>query len=251
MAMVIGTVSKIVGMAVVVDEQGKRHLVKTGDELHAGERLITAPGATVSMQMVTGETVNFYEKQTVKLTDQLAEAGGVDAGVNAVNQAVLQQIIAAINTGQDITALLDPTGAGVESDGNATFVNLDRISTSVGANNLLDGGRAGAASIEEVKPANYSYNLATSIITPPPPPPPPPRRQGRSACSLASCHRGRRDPRPHLRRARSHRCRTTRRARRRLTPRSRRQRRPRHRRRRKRWSCASASWRRCPRSRNS
>lgn len=141
MASVIGTVTKIVGIAIVVDEQGKRHLLKQGEQLHDGDRVITSEGTTVSVAYVGGGNATLQESQTIKISDQLVPAVNADATENAVNMAVFKQIIAAINSGQDITELLDAAAAGViEGEGNASFVNLDRIFTDVNDADFILGG---------------------------------------------------------------------------------------------------------------
>lgn len=171
----VGTVVKLVGMAMVIDEQGQRHLLKQGDQLHAGERLVTAPGALVQMQTGQGDLVSFEEKQTVKISEQLTEASEADVGENAVNRAVFEQILQALNQGADITELFDdPAAGGVQGEGNASFVNLDRISTAVGASSLLDGGSGLGGLATEKSLENYLYfPLGTTggSINPPPPPP--------------------------------------------------------------------------------
>lgn len=145
MASVIGTVTKIVGIAIVVDEQGKRHLLKQGEQLHDGDRVITSEGTTVTVAYAGGGNATLQPSQTIKMTDQLVPDVTADASENAVNMAVFKQIIAAINSGQDITELLDAAAAGViEGEGNASFVNLDRILTDVNETNFILGGSSPA-----------------------------------------------------------------------------------------------------------
>ncbi|KQT34268.1 retention module-containing protein [Methylophilus sp. Leaf414] len=140
MATVIGTVTNVQGMAIVVDANGNRHMLQVGEVLHAGDKVITASGATVTVKLANGETVNFAEAQTIKITDNLAQVDVSDVTENAVNQAVFDAVLTALNEGRDITEVLDAPAAGeAGSDGNASFVNLDRISESV-AGATYDGG---------------------------------------------------------------------------------------------------------------
>lgn len=173
----VGTVVKLVGMAMVIDEQGQRHLLKQGDQLHAGERLVTAPGALVQMQTGQGDLVSFEEKQTIKISEQLTEATEADVSESAVNRAVFEQILQALNQGADISELFDdPAAGGVQGEGNVSFVNLDRIATAVGASSLLDGGSGLGGLATEKSLENYLYfPLGTTggSINPPPPTTPP------------------------------------------------------------------------------
>jgi large repetitive protein len=159
MATVIGTVTNIQGMAIVVDANGNRHMLKVGEVLHAGDKVITATGAAVSVKLANGETVNFAEAQTVKITDNLAQVDVSDVSENAVNQTVFDAVLTALNEGRDITEVLDSPAAGeAGSDGNASFVNLDRIQTGNAGGANYDGGAGagGAATNGSIAP-NYVY----------------------------------------------------------------------------------------------
>ncbi|MDP8567188.1 beta strand repeat-containing protein, partial [Methylophilus aquaticus] len=159
MATVIGTVSKVEGMAIVVDDKGNRHMLKAGEVLHAGDKVITASGATVVVKLANGETVNFAEAQTVKITENLAQADVSDVTENAVNQAIFDAVLTALNEGRDVTDVLDdPAAGGLSSDGNSTFVNLERIQTAdANANNFNGGSGLGTnATLGGIAP-NYVY----------------------------------------------------------------------------------------------
>ncbi|PPD12313.1 MAG: hypothetical protein CTY26_05840, partial [Methylophilus sp.] len=128
-------------MAIVVDTNGNRHMLKIGEALHAGDKVITASGAIVSVKLANGEVVNIAEAQTVKITDNLAQVDVSDVTENAVNQAVFDAVLTALNEGRDITEVLeDPAAGAAGSDGNATFVNLDRIQTQGPSSATYDGG---------------------------------------------------------------------------------------------------------------
>ncbi|HEY0892581.1 MAG TPA: retention module-containing protein, partial [Cellvibrio sp.] len=111
MATVIGTVTNVQGMAIVVDANGSRHMLKQGETLHAGDKVITASGAAVTVKLANGETVNFAEAQTVKITDNLAQVDVSDVTENAVNQAVFDAVLTALNEGRDVTEVLDNPAA--------------------------------------------------------------------------------------------------------------------------------------------
>ncbi|MFD0930891.1 retention module-containing protein, partial [Methylophilus glucosoxydans] len=168
MATVIGTVTNVQGMAIVVDANGSRHMLKQGETLHAGDKVITASGAAVTVKLANGETVNFAEAQTVKITDNLAQVDVSDVTENAVNQAVFDAVLTALNEGRDVTEVLDNPAAGeAGSDGNASFVNLDRIQTPDAAGANYNGGNGAGADAGAVNiPPNYVYLLpATSSPT--------------------------------------------------------------------------------------
>ncbi|MGQ3091154.1 MAG: retention module-containing protein [Methylophilus sp.] len=163
MATVIGTVTSVQGMAIVVDANGNRHMLQVGEVLHAGDKVITASGASVSVKLANGETVNFAEAQTVKITDNLAQVDVSDVTENAVNQAVFDAVLVALNEGRDITEVLDAPAAGeAGSDGNASFVNLERISESV-TGSIYDGGNGSVGTAAFSVIPNYQYFEDPSI----------------------------------------------------------------------------------------
>ena len=164
MATVIGTVTNIQGMAIVVDTNGNRHMLKVGEVLHAGDKVITASGASVSVKMANGETISVAESQTVKITDNLAQVDVTDTSENAVNQAVFDAVLTALNEGLDITQVLgDPAAGEAGSDGNASFVNLDRIQTQTDGGANYDGGSASGGNADQGSIApNYVYLSAAS-----------------------------------------------------------------------------------------
>ena len=166
MATVIGTVTSVQGMAIVVDANGNRHMLQVGEALHAGDKVITASGATVTAKLANGETVNFAEAQTVKITENLAQVDVSDVTENAVNQAVFDAVLVALNEGRDITEVLDDPAAGAAgSEGNASFVNLDRISESLTPATPYDGGSAFGAPAAENGLQNYMYYPDSPTIT--------------------------------------------------------------------------------------
>ncbi len=155
MASVVGIVKSIVGQAIVINEHGERHVLKVGEQIQVGERIVTAVGAVVNLQMVNGKFINLVPSQTVKLTDQLTSEVVPDASENAVNQASIQSVIQAIAEGRDINEVLEATAAGLAggagSDGATSFVDLERIQSSAATSNQfgdgasadLSGGNAG------------------------------------------------------------------------------------------------------------
>lgn len=127
----VGVVKSIIGQAMVVNERGERHILQVGEKLQAGEHVVTGPGATVSVQLANGKMMDLAAAQTIKVTQNLANADVPDAGENAVNQATIQSVIQAVAEGRDINEVLSAPAAGVNggasSDGDASFVNLERI----------------------------------------------------------------------------------------------------------------------------
>jgi hypothetical protein len=128
MRTVLGKVVSVTGTAEIVDQHGQRVLLKAGDALHDGDQLITVAGAHVAMQSVGGEMMQFAEQQTVKLTDALSEpVDVVDFSEYAVNPAVIQHILAALQT-NDVLANLTPPLASVLHEDTTAFISIAHAS---------------------------------------------------------------------------------------------------------------------------
>lgn len=160
MAAVIGTVTTVVGMAIVVDEQGEQHLLKVGDVLHDGERVITSAGATVTVSADSHAVIQLHESQTIQLSEQIVESNVSDASESAVNQAVFQQIIAAVSAGQDVGVSQDP------NDALLTILPNNEGNSTDGLSALLDGELLSNDSIAEVVDAGLLTEQLSAVPDP-------------------------------------------------------------------------------------
>jgi hypothetical protein len=126
MRTVLGTVVALTGVAEIVDQHGQHKLLKTGDALHEGDQLVTVAGAQVSMQVVNGEVVNFAEQQAIKLSEVFsASPDAVDISEHAVNPAVIQHLLAAL---QNDTIDLSPPLASMLQEDTSAFVSIAHAS---------------------------------------------------------------------------------------------------------------------------
>lgn len=126
MRTVLGKVVDLTGEAKVVNEQGQYSLLKAGDLLHVGDQLITIAGSLVSMQADNGETIRFTGQQAVRLTDALSE-NAVDISEHAVNPAVIQHVLSALQLDDPLIDLSPPLASLLQED-VAEFVALNQPS---------------------------------------------------------------------------------------------------------------------------
>lgn len=191
----IGTVNEIAGEVFAVNEQGVKRPLHKGDIIQTGDTIITPHGGFAHLALDTGRKLLIAE-ETVKLTQEFADSIPSGVAENSVDQGSIQVVIDAVNSGKDISTVLEDTAAGLGATSTSygfSFVNLLRIS-------------------EGVTPIDYAYehnrvsiidvggdiivthpNLVAAIDAPiihidpphvnpppvdPPPPPPPPGDNG-------------------------------------------------------------------------
>lgn len=130
-AQVVATVVAIKGEAYAVNAQGEKRLLKAGDAIYEGEKVVTAAGGQVELAFADGHTMVVLPNETFQIgADMMAEAQPAPQEA-AVNTADIQKVIQALEQGLPIDESLEAAAAGVSGGGdNAghSFVQLLRIS---------------------------------------------------------------------------------------------------------------------------
>ena len=136
MATLIGTVRQVVGEVFAVAEDGGRRSLSAGDSVFAGERILTANGAAVGIDLVQGGELTLGRETDFLLTEQLlAEVGGgeVPAVPTAAALADVEALQRAIAAGEDPTQNAPAPAAGPAAGGTGaaggghSFVMLDAV----------------------------------------------------------------------------------------------------------------------------
>ncbi|MBP8812212.1 MAG: retention module-containing protein [Laribacter sp.] len=153
----------IQGEAKAISPDGSVRVLKVGDILQAGEQLVLAPNASV--QYATADGTLF--QQTGAADPMPVElAAAESAAADPATAAEAEQIIAALQTGDDPLGILEETAAGLTGgggdEGGMSFVRLDRISESV---NPLSMASA-QAELREIQTIPGAANPATNPGTP-------------------------------------------------------------------------------------
>ncbi|HSH72275.1 MAG TPA: retention module-containing protein, partial [Methylophilaceae bacterium] len=132
---ILGTVVALNGEASVIDEKGIKKPLHLGDVVQPGDTIITARGVVVELEMVNGRKIQVVSEQTVKFTQELADAIPPDSGDSSVDEATIQAVIKAIADGKDLSEVLEETAAGLGAGGGNSygfsFVDLLRITEGV------------------------------------------------------------------------------------------------------------------------
>lgn len=142
METVIATILSITGEAWARDENGNLRQLQPGDQLLAGEVLVTAPNAQVQLDFVDGTpAVTVAGGQEIAMTPDLAQAQDTDqTDDSSVLDQNVQDIIAALNAdggdqtvdGQQVApAAGNEGGTGDDAGGGISFVKLTRIASDV------------------------------------------------------------------------------------------------------------------------
>ncbi|MFD0912903.1 hypothetical protein [Methylophilus luteus] len=172
MRTVLGKVVGLAGAAEIVDQQGQHHLLKAGDALHEGDQLITVAGAQVTMQVGNGELVQFAEQQAIKLSEVLSASPElVDISEHAVNPAVIQHLLAALQLNDAIDLSL-PLTSTLQDDSSA-FVSITHASVTervlqpdaLNIHDVLISGDNHAALPAAVMPVTQLADLMTQTST--------------------------------------------------------------------------------------
>ncbi|EHN66091.1 retention module-containing protein, partial [Comamonas testosteroni] len=137
-------VTKLTGQAWMRGSDGNLTELREGMRIPADAEIVTASGSTVQLQADGQPPLMVGENQDVHLTADLIQPPTVEeAAVASPANAQIDQIIAAINAGQDPFDELDPTAATLSggSEGGSTFVRLSSIIEAVSPL-ALEYGRA-------------------------------------------------------------------------------------------------------------
>ncbi len=134
MADVIAKVTVVSGNVTVRDAEGDVRTVEVGDEIRAGDVLIPA-GGVVTLEFTDGTPMAVFGQDEVTVTEDMAEGAAAGPDAAAVAPATVEDIIAALEAGEDLDALLEATAAGTGGaggeGGGSSFVMLSRIDEGV------------------------------------------------------------------------------------------------------------------------
>lgn len=146
MRTVLGTVVSLTGMVEIVDANGRRVLLQAGDSLHDGDQLVTTTGSQLAMQTPNGEMMQFAEQQTVRLSEALLASGEMDISEQAVNPAVVQHVLTALQW--DDTDVLPLSLVSALREDAEAFVSITH--PSVSASLFSASEQSGALHINDV-----------------------------------------------------------------------------------------------------
>ncbi|TYL47597.1 Ig-like domain-containing protein [Marinomonas sp. IMCC 4694] len=175
----IGFVTVMKGSILVRSLDGQERVIKLGDPVFFGEMVITAGGASVTIEFTNGTQVVIGNDSIVEMTDEIYNTGNADDLVadSAAEAAALQDAILA---GVDPTLIQDAPAAGeVQEEQDRFDVDIDRNDNSAQAgfgNDTLSSLPTYGYDTENGSGLNSAPNIASFAL----------RGLGRSAASDSS-----------------------------------------------------------------
>jgi hypothetical protein len=134
---VVATVQSVLGTVVARSADGAERVLSAGDEVFLGEEIITSDGAFVSLGFPDAPALDLGANESIAITEDMLTGPDAEVADGALAPATAQtaeQIIAAIERGEDLDDLLDPAAAGAEGGSDSegsSFVQVFRIDEPV------------------------------------------------------------------------------------------------------------------------
>ena len=162
-----GKVVTLIGKVIAITPDGVERVLQLGDSVRSGERIVVAEGASVGIQTGTGEVVVVGEARDLLITDDVIAAqtaDKTDAAIQPLSDEA-NNILAALESGQDPLAGLEATAAGLDGaggeDGGSSFVRVSRVAEGVSPLTLNNG----IGQFETTQIVNTAGDSVTSLAT--------------------------------------------------------------------------------------
>ncbi|WP_370679808.1 retention module-containing protein [Comamonas sp. GB3 AK4-5] len=164
-------VTQLTGQAWVRDADGNLTALREGMRIAADAQVVTASGSTVQLQADGQPPLTLGESQNVALAPELFDdIPASEAAAPAAVDPMVDQLIAAINAGQDPLDVLEPAAATLSGGGGggSTFVRLSQVLESTAPLNLAyPRGATGVAEDRNSGDASAAMAAAPGVPTDP------------------------------------------------------------------------------------
>ncbi|MDC7712062.1 retention module-containing protein, partial [Vogesella indigofera] len=144
-----GRVVAIIGKIIAIAPDGSERILKLGDIVATGDRLIIPADGVIELQSASGNIVRIAEARDLTITDDVFNTASGDASDAAIAtlSPEAEQALAALERGQDPLQELEATAAGLAAgggeDGGNSFTRIGRVAEGISPLSLdlgLDGG---------------------------------------------------------------------------------------------------------------
>lgn len=166
----VATVIAIEGQAFARDPAGQMRALKAGDVLLEGDTIVTMPGGQVQLAFLDGQMLTLLPDETFQFSAETSTGTRPEVAEAALPAGEADRIIQALERGEDIDDLLDPTAAGLQGggeNGGSSFVRLLRIAEGVGSTSFeFESAETAPSQFVEINQALAATNFDT---TPPVP----------------------------------------------------------------------------------
>lgn len=120
----MAAVTSISGSAQASNANGELRILTVGDTLLEGQTVITPDGSRVELALSDGSLLLVADVPEMAITRDLVAETAAGPDESAVGDETIQAVLSALQAGEDLNDLLDPTAA--ESGGLETAVGLQR-----------------------------------------------------------------------------------------------------------------------------
>ena len=144
-----GKVVAIIGKIIAIAPDGSERILKLGDIVATGDRLIIPADGVIELQSASGNIVRIAEARDLTITDDVfntASGDATDAAIATLSPEA-EQALAALERGQDPLQELEATAAGLAAgggeDGGNSFTRISRVAEGISPLSLdlgLDSG---------------------------------------------------------------------------------------------------------------
>ena len=108
----IATVISIDSSAQARGANGELRVLQVGDTLMQGETLVTPNGGGVELALSDGSALRVADMPEMAITPDLVADTAAGPDESAIEDETVQAVLSALETGQDLGDVLDPTAAG-------------------------------------------------------------------------------------------------------------------------------------------
>ena len=161
----VATVISVEGQAFARDPAGQMRPLKPGDVLREGDSIVTMPGGQVQLAFLDGHMLTLLPNETFKFTAETSPTSRPDVAEASLAAGDAERVIQALERGENIDDLLDPTAAGLDGGGNnggSDFVRLLRIVEGVSSQDFQFGTSASRAGLSQQDDNDALAGLAAS-----------------------------------------------------------------------------------------
>ncbi|MEZ5525484.1 MAG: retention module-containing protein [Pseudomonadales bacterium] len=108
-------------------ETGERRLLSIDSVVYIGERIVAEPGESVELVMANGQPLVVNSETPVTLSEDMQPETAATDNESSIERASIDALVKALERGEEIDQLIEPTAAGAVGNDGHTFVLLERL----------------------------------------------------------------------------------------------------------------------------
>ena len=166
----VATVISVEGQAFARTPAGQMRALKAGDVIREGETIVTSANGQVQLAFVDGPILSMLPNETFHFSAETSTNTRPSTAEASLAAGDIDRVIQALERGENIDDVLDPTAAGVDGggeNGGNGFVRLLRIVEGVGGGEIPFGtGFTQVESLQEDPTAGLTDATTNNVAVP-------------------------------------------------------------------------------------